>query len=90
MTYNLLKSSLFAEVQVNNHTNYDRLTSFLGCRREVLGSSSVLCLSFQLPGGGDEDEVDSPLGLMACLSIRGKIIPSFPYNAWPVKKVFPA
>lgn len=61
---------LSLEIQINEHTNYDRLTSFLGCNREVLGSSSVLCLSFRLYGP-EEDDVDSPLGLMARLSQKG-------------------
>ena len=70
---NALLFSLFCslEVQVNDHTNYNRLTSFLGCRREILGNSSVLCLSFRLNHG--QNVADSPLGVMACLSQRGKL-----------------
>ena len=61
-----------AEVTINNYTNHDRLTNFLGCSREILGSSSVLCVSFPLKEKYlQQDEADSPLGLMAGLSRRG-------------------
>ena len=59
---------------MNDYTNYDRLTNFLGCSREILGSSSVLCLSFPLKEKVlEQDEADSPLGLMAGLSRRGTL-----------------
>ncbi|KAJ7393667.1 hypothetical protein OS493_003323 [Desmophyllum pertusum] len=63
---------VFEEVTNNGYTNYDRLTHFLGCSREVLGCSSVLCLSFPLQTHiQEQDEAGSPLGLMADLSSRG-------------------
>ena len=61
------------EVTNNDFTNYDRLTHFLGCSREILGSSSVLCLSFALKHEKEQDEADSPLGLMTGLSRRGNV-----------------
>ena len=62
-----------SEVTNDDFTNYDRLTHFLGCSREILGSSSVLCLSFALKQEKEEEEADSPLGLMAGLSRRGNV-----------------
>ena len=63
-----------SEVTNNGYTNYDRLTHFLGCSREVLGCSSVLCLTFPLQTHiQEQDEAGSPLGLMADLSSRGNI-----------------
>ncbi|KAJ7377387.1 hypothetical protein OS493_029749 [Desmophyllum pertusum] len=72
---------VFEEVLTSNgYTNYDRLTNFLGCSREVLGCSSVLCLSFPLQTHiKEQDEAGSPLGLMADLSSRG--------NLWLVVKL---
>ena len=67
----LLFSLSSPEVTVSDYTNHDRLTKFLGCSREVLGSSSVLCLSFPLNQGSDRDEENSPLGLIAGLSLKG-------------------
>ena len=62
------------EVTVTDYTNYDRLTKFLGCSREILGASSVLCLSFPLSQGFDRDEeVDTPLRLMTSLSLKGNV-----------------